>query len=160
MKKSSRLNTDRIIEVKEKIFTWKPINQSGRLGEHCWNASLRLWAGSVEIIKTGERTLEKRMELQVVLPTLPLPPIKTHLRDSCSSMFCTVPCGISVAISHFFCKIWLWQKTQCYTLERFLLQYFLELSSAMRIENFEYWWLVKLIFHYCVMFNRVFLYCV
>lgn len=57
------------------------------------------------MIKTEERTLERRiemMELQVVFPTPPLPPTKTHLRDSWSSMFCSVPSGTSVAISTAF----------------------------------------------------------
>lgn len=39
------------------------------------------------------------MGLQVVLPTAPFPPTKTHFRDSCFGMFCTVPFDWSV-ISH------------------------------------------------------------
>lgn len=65
----------------------------------CWKASLRLWAGSVEMMSTDWRTRAskiERIELQVVLPTPPLPPTKIHLSESCSSMFCTVPSGNSV----------------------------------------------------------------
>lgn len=73
----------------------------GVLVKRCWKASLRLWAGSVDMISTEDRTRERRIdriELQVVLPTPPFPPTKSHLRVSWSSMFCTVASGKSDSI--------------------------------------------------------------
>jgi len=72
----------------------KPLTRVGILVKRCWNASLRLWAGSVEMMRTEERTEARRMErieLHVVLPTPPLPPTKTHFRESWSRTFWTVP---------------------------------------------------------------------
>ena len=68
--------------------------------KRCWKASLRLCAGSVEMTSTDWRTPARRterMELQVVLPTPPLPPTKTHLRESWSRRFRTVGSGASPA---------------------------------------------------------------
>lgn len=50
------------------------------------------------MINTEDLTLDKRIErieLEVVFPTPPLPPTKTHLRVICSSIFRTDPSGIS-----------------------------------------------------------------
>ncbi|GER26418.1 isoleucine--tRNA ligase, partial [Striga asiatica] len=73
-----------------------PVTRVGLFVNLCWNASLRLWAGSVEIMSTEDLTLASKMariELHVVFPTPPLPPTNTHLSVSCSIMFCTVPSG-------------------------------------------------------------------
>lgn len=82
----------------------KPWTKVGDLVKRCWKASLRLWAGSVEMMRTEDRTLARqiaRMELHVVFPTPPFPPTNTHFRESWSRMFCTVASGISDAIPSF-----------------------------------------------------------
>ena len=61
----------------------------GRLDRNfCLKASLRLWASSVEMLRTEGRAVASctaRDELQVVLPTPPLPPTKIHLSFCCST---------------------------------------------------------------------------
>lgn len=80
----------------------KPLTKVGVLVNRCWKASLRLWAGSVDMMRTEARTLARRIdniELQVVLPTPPLPPTKTHFRLSWSRMFWTVASGWSWSVA-------------------------------------------------------------
>lgn len=76
----------------------KPLTRVGNLVNRCWKASLRLWAGSVEMMSTEDRTWASnipRMELQVVFPTPPFPPTNTHFNVSCSKIFCTEPSSVS-----------------------------------------------------------------
>lgn len=93
--------TNRIIRIDFLTIAYKfvkPLTRVGILVNLCWNASLRLWAGSVEMMSTDGLTFARRIdmiELHVVLPTPPLPPTKTHFSVSCSIMFCTVPSGNS-----------------------------------------------------------------
>lgn len=75
-----------------------PLTSVGAFVKRCWKASLRLWAGSVDMIRTEDLTWERRIpnvELHVVFPTPPFPPTNTHLRVSCSNTFFTVPWGKS-----------------------------------------------------------------
>lgn len=76
----------------------KPLIRVGDLVNLWWNASLRLCAGSVEMMSTEGRTRARRIdriELHVVLPTPPFPPTKIHFNESCSNIFCSVPSGNS-----------------------------------------------------------------
>mmetsp|Transcript_26918 Transcript_26918/g.57667 ORF Transcript_26918/g.57667 Transcript_26918/m.57667 type:complete len:259 (-) Transcript_26918:74-850(-) len=63
-------------------------------------ASLKLWAGSVDTIRTFFRVLANwtpKQQLVVVLPTPPLPPTKTHWRLFWSMIFFSEGSGRSVS---------------------------------------------------------------
>ena len=67
-----------------------PLTSVGFLLNCCLKASLKLCAGSVEMIRTDCLTFESKVAIvleQVVLPTPPLPPTKTHRSDFLSKMF-------------------------------------------------------------------------
>ena len=56
--------------------------------------SLKLWAGSVEMMRVFLPPSANRVAkllLVVVFPTPPLPPTKIHLKDFCSRMFLKLP---------------------------------------------------------------------
>lgn len=81
------------------------VNPSTRVGTEvnfCRKASDRLCAGSVEMSSTLSRTWARRtarLQAVVVLPTPPLPPTKTHLRDCWSSTFWRVGSSSPGAVS-------------------------------------------------------------
>ena len=65
-----------------------PLIRMGSLLNFCEKASDTLWAGSVLMISTLPRVRASStpmLELDVVLPTPPLPPTKIHFSDSCST---------------------------------------------------------------------------
>lgn len=67
----------------------KPSTRRASLPNFWLKASLRLWAGSVEMSSTERRTLASwmaRLHDVVVLPTPPLPPTKIHRSDRWSRM--------------------------------------------------------------------------
>lgn len=71
----------------------KPWTRVGDLENCCLKASLKLCAGSVEMISTLSLTLESNVAKvleQVVLPTPPLPPTKIQRSDFLSNRFFTV----------------------------------------------------------------------
>ena len=71
----------------------KPSTSVGTLVNFWRKASLRLWAGSVEMMSTLSRTpasCTAREQEQVVLPTPPLPPTKIHFRLFWSKTFWSV----------------------------------------------------------------------
>lgn len=62
----------------------KPSTSAGFFVNFCLKASLRLWAGSVEMISTdflAAASWTARDDEHVVLPTPPLPPTKIHFRS-------------------------------------------------------------------------------
>ena len=76
------------------------MTSEGVLLNFCRKASLRLCAGSVEMIRTLSRTPAScvaKLQEQVVLPTPPLPPTKIHLSVSWSSTFCRVGSRVLLA---------------------------------------------------------------
>ena len=71
----------------------KPSTREGCLLNFWRKASLRLWAGSVEMMRTDSRTAASctaRAHEVVVLPTPPLPPQKAHFSVFWSSRFWSV----------------------------------------------------------------------
>jgi hypothetical protein len=62
---------------------WNPSTSVGLFVNFCRKASLRLWAGSVEMMSTRSLTAARRMakeQLHVVFPTPPFPPQKIHFK--------------------------------------------------------------------------------
>lgn len=117
----------------------KPVTRVGVLVNLCWNASLRLCAGSVEMMSTEGLTRASRMdiiELHVVLPTPPFPPTKTHFSVSCSRIFCTVPSGNSSLepINQCWLIVWLKQLRRRRMQKGFFLGCFL---SSFRVSVFS-----------------------
>jgi hypothetical protein len=71
----------------------KPSMRRASLPNFWLKASLRLWAGSVEISSTERRTFASWMASEqdvVVLPTPPFPPTKIQRSDRWSRMDCSV----------------------------------------------------------------------
>jgi hypothetical protein len=79
---------------RESVCVWMRKRGNSKYRVNFWsNASERLWAGSVEMIRTFFLTWERRMERQeevVVFPTPPLPPTKIHFSSCCSRMLARV----------------------------------------------------------------------